>query len=104
MTSEQFNVFVDRDLEELIPEYVGSIRANIDKIYILLEENNMDQIRSIGHNMKGSGGGYGFDKISEIGLVIENGSKTGDIPAIKTALELLRHYLDNVFVEFVDVE
>ena len=103
MSSEQFRIAIDRDLENLIPEYILSIRSNIVRIQKMLEVNDMESIRTMGHNMKGSGGGYGFNKITDIGLLIEDGAKANDASAIRSGLKLLEHYLDNISIEFVEV-
>jgi len=104
MPSEKIRVQVDRDLEDLIPEYLESIRQNINKIKGFLESGNFDGIRILGHNMKGSGGGYGFNMITEVGLSIENASKQKDKSIILNNLKHLEGYLDNVTIEFVDVD
>ena len=46
--------------------------------------------------MKGSGGGYGFDGISDIGRAIEAAAKEESSDAISKELERLSFYLDNV--------
>jgi hypothetical protein len=48
--------------------------------------------------MKGSGGGYGFDGITEIGLRLENAGKSSDIAAARAGVDDLEDYLRNVEV------
>ena len=104
MAAEESLVKIDRDLEDLIPEYLKSIRQNIKKIRDFLENGNFDNIRILAHNMKGSGGGYGFNLISEIGLSIENASNLKNDTLIRNNLDQLESYLDNVIIEYVDFD
>jgi hypothetical protein len=48
--------------------------------------------------MKGSGGGYGFDEISEIGRALEDAAKQSQAGKIREEIQRLRHYLDHVEV------
>ncbi|MCP5008279.1 MAG: Hpt domain-containing protein [Planctomycetes bacterium] len=85
-------VYVDPDLEDLIPEFLEKRRkdiANITKLLATEEPKSMEEIRKLGHSMKGSGGGYGFDEISRIGEAIGNAAKNSDkneIDRLNTAL------------------
>jgi hypothetical protein len=47
-----------------------------------LEKQDFETIRILGHTMKGTGGGYGFDTISEMGRALEEAAKTQDTQAI----------------------
>ena len=59
----KFVVVVDDDLQDLIPDYLEGRRKDIAAIRSALERDDLESIRSIGHKMKGSGGGYGFDRL-----------------------------------------
>ena len=50
--------------------------------------------------MKGSGGGYGFDVISEIGKTIEQAAKDKNDDVIKNSVQELDSYLDRVEVVY----
>ena len=50
--------------------------------------------------MKGSGGGYGFDTISEIGHFIEEAATGKDVQEIEKLLNRLSTYLDSVQVTY----
>jgi len=51
--------------------------------------------------MKGCGGGYGFDEITDIGMQIEQAAKEKNTAKIRTQLEILSRYLDGVEVVYV---
>jgi len=48
--------------------------------------------------MKGSGGGYGFDEITAIGMRIESAAGEEDAAEIRRQVEALRDYLKRVEV------
>ena len=48
----------------------------------------------------GIGGGYGFDRITEIGAAIEEAAKRKDSEEIKRQLSALKDYLDRVEVRY----
>ena len=54
---------------------------------------------SLGHQMAGTGGGYGFEPITEIGSALEESALAGDTARIRTSIEDLDRYLSAVRVE-----
>ena len=66
---------VDPDLRELIPGYLQNRRNDIKAISTALKDADLIKIRTLGHSMKGSGGGYGFMPISVIGLLLKKRQK-----------------------------
>jgi|GEM_PF-3593974 PAS domain S-box-containing protein len=91
-------VYIDPDIEELIPEFLDNIRKNTDEIKELLANDDLEAIRVIGHSMKGSGGSYGFDEITRIGRAIEEAAKAGNKADIERLNEELIEYLSKVKV------
>ncbi|MGR8921704.1 MAG: Hpt domain-containing protein [Gammaproteobacteria bacterium] len=94
--SEKILVKVDPDLEDLIPGFLNNRRGDVDKLGALLASADFPGIRLIGHSMKGAGGGYGFDAITDFGAAIEEGALAEDDAAIRTAVDGLADYLSRV--------
>jgi PAS domain S-box-containing protein len=99
-TREKYIVKVDKDLEDLIPGYLENRHREIKTIEEALEKGDLETIRFLGHSMKGSGGGYGFDTITEIGKTLEEAARSDDIIAIKKALTHLSDYLGNMDIVY----
>ena len=74
-------------------EDVASIRAS-------LSAGDLDKVRITGHSIKGTGGGYGFDELSQIGSKLEKAAQAGDAGAISSLVTRLEDYLDKVVVEY----
>ena len=99
-SSEKIVVRVDPDLEELIPEFLENRHKDIKSITQLLTDGNFEDIRLLGHSMRGSGGGYGFDRISEIGKSIEAAAKEGHHEIIMNSTDELSTYLNRVEISY----
>lgn len=93
-------VTVDQDLKELIPGFLARRHDDVRKLREALDSRDVDGVRVTGHSMKGTGGGYGFDGLSEIGAQIEIAAKGGDLDAARNGLERLVDYLDRVQIRF----
>ena len=89
-------VRIDKDLEDLIPGYIENRHKDIKSISASLENGDFENISILGHSMKGSGGGYGFDEITTIGASIEKAAKENDAEEIKRWIEKLSHYIESV--------
>lgn len=94
-------VEIDADLKPVVPEFLKKRQSECALIEALLAADQLDEIRSIAHRMKGSGGSYGFDEISEIGEAIETAVHTGDAQGIRAAVARLEAYLAGVKVTYV---
>jgi len=93
-------VAVDIDLEDIVPGYLENRQKDIVDITRAVDGGDFETIRVLGHRMKGSGGGYGFDRITDIGFALENASKEGDGEEIRARVEELRDYLARVEVTY----
>jgi len=91
---------VDSDLEDLIPGFLENRQQDITAIFDALGRNDYDFIARAGHSMKGVGGGYGFDAITDIGGSIEQAAKQKDPVKIKHCLNELSNYLQRIEIVF----
>ena len=95
---EKIVVKADADLEDIIPGFLQHRLEDINKIREAMAQNDYDIIRVLGHSMKGTGGGYGFDAITDIGRSIEEAAKERNIEDIGQSVNDLSSYLDRVEV------
>ena len=89
-------VSVDPDLESLIPDFLQSIRDQIPHLTELLDNNNYADIQKIGHSLKGVGGGYGFQRITDLGAQIEQAALSSRHDGIEQGIADLKDYLSRV--------
>jgi hypothetical protein len=64
-----------------------------------LDGGDYAMIRTLGHQMAGTGGGYGFEPITEIGTALEESALASDKARMQTGIEDLNRYLNAVRVE-----
>jgi CheY-like chemotaxis protein/HPt (histidine-containing phosphotransfer) domain-containing protein len=55
----------DPDMAELVHDYVMNLPTRVAAISAALSSEQMDELRTLVHQVKGSAGGYGFNPISE---------------------------------------
>ncbi len=93
-------VRVDREIEDLIPEFLKNKERDVHAMAAALTQRDYETIRVLGHSMKGSGGGYGFDAITEIGAALERAALNGQDEEIRTWTDELEDYLGRVQVVY----
>jgi HPt (histidine-containing phosphotransfer) domain-containing protein len=97
---EKITVKIDPDLEDLIPGYIENRHKDIRAMEEALAKGEFETVRVLGHSMKGSGGGYGFDGITEIGRSLEQAAKGGDAAAMRRGIDALADYMKRVEVVY----
>ncbi len=93
-------VYIDPGLEEIVPGFLENRRRDVQILETALEQNNLAQIRIIGHRLKGDGGGYGFDAISMVGAALEDAAAEEDRDAIRRHTAELDEFLARVTVVY----
>lgn len=85
--------FDDDEWAEMQEMYVKHTSKELDSLKEALESKSFDSLRTFGHNIKGSGGMYGFNEVTEIGADIEAAAKEEDMALIKSNLKSLDSFL-----------
>lgn len=89
-------VHIDPELEDLIPGFLVNRARDVESLRALVADADWTAVRIIGHSMKGAGGGYGFDPITELGGVIESAALEGNGALVLEATGKLADYLARV--------
>lgn len=77
----------------LIPSFLDNRRHDIAMIRDALARQDYGTIRLLGHRMRGDGGSYGLERISELGAALEGAAVGPDIEAMHRALDDLADYV-----------
>ncbi len=96
----RFVAYVDSDLMELIPGFLANRRQDARAVMEGVEQQDFEIIRGLGHDMKGSGGGYGFDTITDIGRSLEQAAKDENPTEILKLARELATYLERVEIVY----
>ena len=92
-------VYVDSAVAEIAPLYLENIRHDLTRLQQAEKARDFDTIRTLGHNLKGTGASYGFARISDIGAVMEQAAKDQSIEPARSCIGELTTYLEKVRVE-----
>jgi len=85
--------FDDDEWAEMQEMYINYTTKELAKIQENIDTAELDSLRTFGHNIKGSGGMYGFGEITNLGAEIEASAKANDRSKIKSHLEKLSVFL-----------
>ena len=94
--SERILVSIDPDIEDLVPGFLANRGRDVLRLEALVAAGAYTDIRLLGHSMKGAGGGYGFDRISELGAAIEGAALREDGADVLAQSAALADYLARV--------
>ncbi len=96
--AEKTIIRVDPEIAELIPGFLENRRKDIAAMLDAVQQGDFETVRVLGHSMKGAGGGYGFDVVTEIGAALEQAAKQRNAAEIRDRVNELSRYLDRVEV------
>ena len=100
MNDKTITVIVAKDLEDLIPTFMTNRNKELETLRTALGAGDMEQLRQLGHRMKGVGNSYGFELISVLGKQIEDGAKARDIPGLEARIAEYMDYLARVAIVY----
>jgi PAS domain S-box-containing protein len=83
-------------LAQSIPAYLHNCRLNVLAMDEALDRADFDAVAILGHNMRGSGGGFGFPAITDIGAGLELAAVSADAGATRKWVAELSSYLDSI--------
>jgi len=95
-SGETIRVVAPEGLGQLLPGYLQNRRIDLHSLGAALEKNDYGAIQVVGHQMKGSGTGYGFPALSGIGRRLELAAKEGTSAGVRAEVSALADYLDRV--------
>jgi HPt (histidine-containing phosphotransfer) domain-containing protein len=100
MNASDYRVTVAKDLEDLIPVFMKNRRKELDALRVALAAADFNQLRQLGHRMKGVGNSYGFERVSSLGKIIEDGAIKSDRGALEASIAQYGEYLSKVQVAY----
>ena len=100
MNEANYRVTVARDLEDLIPVFMSNRKKELDTLRVALASADFEQLRQLGHRMKGVGNSYGFNHVSTLGKYIEDGARSGDRAGLEARIAEYADYLSKVQIAY----
>jgi signal transduction histidine kinase/DNA-binding NarL/FixJ family response regulator len=96
----EHEVTVDEELAAILPRFLSNLRKNPAAIAAALERGDYDAVRSLGHNMKGTGASFGLPQISTLGDRLERAAKEHSADSVLAANSELAEFLDRVEIRY----
>ncbi|MFC1884236.1 Hpt domain-containing protein [Thermodesulfobacteriota bacterium] len=81
----------------LLLKYRDHLEECVDSLLKHMENRDMMGIRDIAHSLKGSGKSYGFDFVTEIGLLLSSSAKKQNIKELTELIEELGKWVKDSF-------
>lgn len=100
MADIDYTAVVAKDLEDLIPVFLRNRTKEIDLLRTAVAAGDYEQLKQIGHRMKGVGNSYGFAPISDFGKSIEDNAKNSDKAAVDGVIGTYADYLSKVKIVY----
>jgi HPt (histidine-containing phosphotransfer) domain-containing protein len=100
MNDEAYKVKVAKDLEDLIPAFMRNRKKELETLKLALAAADFEQLRQLGHRMKGVGNSYGFAQVSTLGEEIEDGARSGNRASLEAHIAQYAEYLSKVQIAF----
>lgn len=88
----------DPDYADLLKMFVETMPEKRQAVEEAFGSGDLDGVRTQAHQLKGAGGGYGFDGLSSVAAELEEACKAGDIDRVGLSLDRLLGYLDRLSV------
>jgi HPt (histidine-containing phosphotransfer) domain-containing protein len=85
--------FDDDEWAEMQEMYITHTFNELKNIKETLDFTTFDSLRTFGHNIKGSGGMYGFNEITNMGAKIESAAINENLDNIKSHIDALGIFL-----------
>ncbi len=86
----------DQKIADRAPAFLEHCRQNLIAMGHALNRADFEAVLVIGHNMRGSGGAFGFQPITDIEAALEQAAVRGDAIDMRTQLEALSRYLGSI--------
>jgi signal transduction histidine kinase/CheY-like chemotaxis protein/HPt (histidine-containing phosphotransfer) domain-containing protein len=84
---------VSKEVLALVPQYLATKQKQIEEARESLISRDFGPIRRFGHNLKGTGRGYGFPAIEELGREIEKAAAEADVSRVSQQLDALYRFV-----------
>ncbi|HYB97828.1 MAG TPA: response regulator [Candidatus Limnocylindrales bacterium] len=83
-------------LQSLVNRYLQEVGEEVEQVPQLASTGRMQDVRRIGHQLKGTGGGYGFARLSALGAELERAAEREDGDTVCAVARSVSEYLAEV--------
>ena len=84
------------EFADLIPAFLQNRSEDVSAMLDALDRGDFESVASLGHGMKGAGGSWGFQAITDIGAALELAAESADNDSSRKWVGELSRYLESV--------
>ena len=85
--------------KNVVPAFVDGLKGRVSAMETAARDGDFEALRASAHQLKGSGGGYGYPILTERAAVLEQEAKEQAAEQCLAALEGLKQVCDRIVVE-----
>ncbi len=79
----------DPGLETVIAEYTAALPGHVDAMRRAADQGDHNQLQRLAHQLKGTGGSYGYPALSDLGKRLEDAAQASDTEGVALVLKEL---------------
>ena len=87
---------LDPSIAQLAPRFLKNVEKDLKTLSDAEAAEDYATVQRIGHNLNGTGGAFGFPRITELGALMEQAAKDHAMDKIRPAIQELASYLKQV--------
>jgi HPt (histidine-containing phosphotransfer) domain-containing protein len=87
---------LEPSIARLAPRYLNNVEKDLHALNVAQAAEDYATIQRIGHNLNGTGGSFGFPRITELGAILERAGKDRATNKIRDSIDELVTYLEQV--------
>ena len=88
----------DSSYAELVEEFVSGLDDQVHSMWRSLADGQFDTLKSLAYQLKGVGGDYGYQILTEVAASLEQRARHQELQACQTSLEELTSIVSRVAV------
>ena len=92
---------IDKELKDIVPAFMDARIKDKELLKNFFAEKNYEELKSIGHKVKGTSGSYEFMELSEIGEKIESSAGEKDDDSLAKLIQEYQEHVDQIEIEYV---
>ena len=87
------------DMVDLVEEFVNELPQRLSSLQSAIDAQQIDEVRSLAHQLKGAGGGHGYQILTDKAGILEKQAIDGDVKAIQSSMDELVQIIARVAVQ-----
>lgn len=88
----------DEDFAELLEMFTDEIPDRRQRLEAAFNAQSLEELKTLAHQLKGAGGGYGFPDLSVVAARLEEACKNNDQDGMNLGYEELQSYLSRITI------